>query len=87
MAYNAVPEKELMRIEKNDKGEFVVIKKIGDDTTDIRQYYTADDGEVYPTKKGIRFSNDILRDVILTLCESKGLDEDTISQIDALIYD
>ena len=38
---------------------------------DLREYYTGDDEEVLPTKKGVRFSVDMLEEVQEALAEVK----------------
>lgn len=79
MAYNANNEirEELAKIQKNDRGEFVVATKItnknsGNVSIDIRQNYTNADGEVMPTSKGVRFNAENLVELLEGLV--KGLE-------------
>lgn len=71
MAYNNAEEKELLRLEKNARGDYLVIKEVGE-SVDIRQYYTSDADEVLPTKKGVRFNKELIPDVIEALINGYG---------------
>lgn len=66
MAWNNADEKEIFRVEKNNRGDYIVVKEVGE-SIDIRQYYTSDNGDVLPTKKGIRFNKEVIPDIILSL--------------------
>lgn len=63
----------LRSIQKNNRGDHIIVTKIDDVSTeefkgvDIRQYYTGDDDELHPTKKGIRIPADKLDDVLKAL--------------------
>ena len=64
--------KELLNVRKNNRGDFLIISEIkvkdSDDVkVDIRNYYTDDNDEVKPTSKGVRFSSEILKDIMLAL--------------------
>lgn len=74
MAYNNADEvrKELGQIKKDDRGNYIYITEIDNPKRevqyiDIRLYYTADDGEIRPTQKGVRFNAELLEDVIEAL--------------------
>ena len=61
---------EVKSIPKNNRGDYIRISKVEDKDTsefkgiDIRQYYTGDDDELYPTKKGIRINAKFLKEVM-----------------------
>ena len=74
MAYDSSNEvrKELGRIQKNDRGDYIVVTQIDNEKTgncniDIRAYYTADDGDIRPTQKGVRFNAEMLEEFIQAL--------------------
>ena len=69
MAYNAANEErtELLTIQKNERGEYIkgskiVNKNSGNESIDIRQFYTDKDDKVQPTSKGVRFNSENLLD-------------------------
>lgn len=71
MAYNAGNEErtELAVVNKNDRGEKIVITKIVNKSTgamslDLRNYYTDADGVLRPTQKGIRVRDEIVYEVV-----------------------
>lgn len=78
MAYSNEQSVELKRIQKNNRGDYLVISKItsktGNVSVDIRQYYTDDNDEVLPTKKGVRFNAESLMDIVVAL--SGALEDD-----------
>lgn len=74
MAYDSSNEKrtELGKIQKNDRGDYIVITQIDNEKTgncniDVRAYYTTDDGELRPTQKGVRFNAELLDEFIQAL--------------------
>ena len=72
--------KELLNVRKNNRGDFLIISEIkvkdSDDVkVDIRNYYTDDNDEVKPTSKGVRFSSEILKDIMLALLEELDVTE------------
>lgn len=82
MAYNADNEvrEELAKVQKNNRGEFIIATKItnktsGNVSVDVRQYYTDDNDEVKPTSKGVRFNAENLYDVILGLAKALEANE------------
>lgn len=77
MAYNASNEErtELAVIQKNNRGDNIVVVKIKNKTTgtesvDIRNYYTDDDGELKPTSKGIRLNMELAAEVVKAVLKS-----------------
>ena len=77
MAYNASNEErtELANIQKNNRGDHIVVTQIrnkntGNESVDIRNYYTDDEGELKPTSKGIRFSAELTSDIVRAIFKS-----------------
>lgn len=77
MAYNASNEerKEILNIKKNDRGEHIKVAKILNkksnvSSLDIRLFYTNADGELCPTQKGIRISDELAYDLAYALVGS-----------------
>lgn len=93
MAYNANNEerKELAKVQKNSRGEYIVAAEItnkntGNVSIDIRQFYTDDNDELKPTSKGVRFSAEMLGEVVAGLVQALDFGElitanDTISEM------
>lgn len=82
MAYNATNEErtELFNISKGNRGDAVVGTKIVNKNTnnvaiDIRQFYTADDGELRATQKGVRFNAENLLEVMQSMLGALEADE------------
>ena len=78
MAYSVDKETELAMLDKNNRGDKIVIKKIennGNTSIDIRQYYTNDNDEIKPTTKGVRFNAEMLADVVKALVPALEFDE------------
>ena len=78
---------EVGSVEKNARGEyFKVLKneeKSGGNSIDVRVYYTKDDGELAPTKKGVYLSSEVAPDVMYLMFEAmdSSAKEDFISKI------
>lgn len=77
MAYNVNNEKreEIATIEVNGRGDFIKVAKItkpnGSVVTDVRVWYTPEEGGLAPTKKGMRISSENLPEVteaLMGLC-------------------
>lgn len=87
MAYNYANNKEelIKRIRKNERGDYVDIKKItnqkGVVSIDVRNMYTTDDDEIRPTQKGVRFNSELAGDVIVALL--KAVDKETLFDIES----
>lgn len=82
MAYNAANEsrKNLVEITKNSRGEYIVAAQItnnnnGNQSLDIRQFYTNAEGSVLPTSKGVRISTEMAYDLIAGIIEVLEEDE------------
>lgn len=92
MAYDVSKEKELKvkSIKKNNKGEYIQIKRIlnekdNSESIDIRTMYTTEDGEIAPTKKGVRLNSELAVDVIANLFSCLSTEEisDIVSEINS----
>lgn len=69
MAYENAKETVVAEIQKNNRGDFIVVKSILDESRgtlsiDVRQSFTNDDDQVIPTKKGIRYNSELAAEVI-----------------------
>ena len=91
MAYNNNQSEVIAKIKKNDRGEFIVVSKVvsdkGNTSVDVRQYYTNDDDEQLPTKKGIRVAYDLIEDVVRAMlnCMDTGDKQLLLDTLDAEI--
>lgn len=77
MAYNNVEETLLDNIEVGTRGDEIDIKHVRDksrntESIDIRRYYIDDNGELAPTKKGVRVNMELVPDIIKAM--AKALD-------------
>lgn len=67
-------ELEVLRLESSIKGNFTVVKSIkldnGSCNIDIRSYYTAIDGNVLPTKKGIRLYSETAPEIMMAMVKA-----------------
>lgn len=86
MAYNADNEtkEELVKIQKNNRGDFIVASKITNKNTgavsiDIRQNYTNDEGELRVTQKGVRLNAELLPDLVKGLV--RALEENEVMDL------
>lgn len=81
MSYEEQERKELLQFKKGPNTVITaLVKGKTSDSIDIREYYTNDDGELAPTKKGIRFNAENLPDVIRALA-SVVEDKEEIKEI------
>lgn len=92
MAYNASNEekKTLVEVEKNSRGEYVIASLItnktsGNQSLDIRQYYTDKEGQVAPTSKGIRISTELALELIKGLVDA--LEEDEVLDLQDMLQE
>ena len=70
----------LLDFASNARGEVIRVSKLtgvtsGNQSIDIRRYYTNNDGEKAPTSKGIRFSTEDTVDVIKALMSTLSEEE------------
>lgn len=80
MAFENEINEQLAQIDKNNRGDYMVVSKITNKNTgtvsaDIRQFYTAENGDIAPTRKGTRVNTEILPDVIKALLQLLEPDE------------
>lgn len=80
MAFENEINEQLAQIDKNNRGDYMVVSKITNKNTgtvsaDIRQFYTDANGDVAPTRKGTRVNTEILPDVIKALLQLLEPDE------------
>ena len=82
MAYNQDNEtrEELLSLQKDNRGNYIkvaMIQKNGKDTRtlDIREFWTNDDDEICPTKKGIRIKDEFALDTITAMLKILEYDE------------
>ena len=78
MAYNNNTQTEIASIPRNLRGDAIKVSKIedakGNIAVDIRNYYTAEDGELRPTQKGVRFNDELGAEVILAMIQAVSLE-------------
>jgi hypothetical protein len=81
-----------LTIDKNNRGDKIIVAEVttktsGNTYLDIRQFFTNDDDQVMPTKKGIRFNTEIAPEIILAMAKSLQIDEmeDLRDKLDELI--
>ena len=69
----------LAKFKKNEKGDYVVISRTTSDrgisNIDIRNFFTTDDGEILPTKKGISINSELICDVLKGIIENLSSEE------------
>ena len=81
MAFKKYNEKVVGSFELNARGDALNVTDLtaddGDHRIDIRQMYTGTDGELHFTQKGVRFSDEILLDVMKSLVCTMNEDDKT----------
>lgn len=80
MAFSDEKREDIEVLNKNNRGDKIIIAKItnqrsGSVSVDVRNYYTDDDDNVLPTKKGIRINSEILPEVIKAMMKVMEPDE------------
>lgn len=80
MAFENEINEQVAQIDKNNRGDYMVVSKITNKNTgtvsaDIRQFYTDKNGKITPTRKGTRVNTEILPDVIKALLQLLEPDE------------
>lgn len=91
MAYNIKEDRKTVgEIKKNSRGEFIRVDSIkGNDgnSIDIRLNFTAESGEVLPTKKGVRVNSEQSVDLVKYIIQAMDNDarEDLRSIMDELL--
>ena len=65
---------EVGSVKKNTRGEFFKVlkneEKSGGNSIDIRVYYTKEDGELAPTKKGVYLNSEVAPEVMYLMFEA-----------------
>lgn len=92
MAFSNEEEKELAVIKKNNRGDYIIVKKIknknsGNESLDVRQYYTDKEDNIAFTKKGLRISAENALDVIKAMIDILETDEkqDLRDELDSIL--
>lgn len=70
--------KVLSEIEKNNRGDYIVISRVtkkNGSGIDIRNFYTSEDGELLPTKKGVLIDSELIAEVLKDIIENLNEDE------------
>lgn len=80
MAFDNEVREELAKVQKNSRGEYIVVSKItnkvsGTVSGDVRLYYTNDSEEVAPTKKGCRFNAENAPEIVKGMLGLLEVDE------------
>lgn len=79
MAYSNQTEALVGSVSKNNRGDSIKVKRVtsgtGAQSIDIRTYYTDDNDEEQPTKKGIRLSSELLPEVMKLVIKSMAIEE------------
>jgi ribonucleotide reductase alpha subunit len=83
MAYADTKQTEVGAIKKNNRGDFIKVTACENPSTkavsvDIREFYTNDNDEILPTKKGIRVSDEAIAELveyIYNACSVEGKEE------------
>ena len=82
MAYNQDNETrtQLLEIQKDNRGNYLrvaMIQKNGSDnrSLDIREFWTSDNDEILPTKKGVRIKDEQAVEIVKAMLEILEVDE------------
>lgn len=70
--------KVLSKIEKNNRGDYIVISRVtkkNGSGIDIRNFYTSEDGELLPTKKGVLIDSELMAEVLKDIIDNFNEDE------------
>lgn len=91
MAYDASNDvvEEIAMFDKNNRGDKIrvtrITKKVGNSAfVDVREMFTADNGDVKPRPKGIRINSELTADVIIAMIKALNDDEDTTKIINSI---
>lgn len=74
MSFDDEKQEVIASIKKNNRGDYINVSKITNGSNevigvDIRQFFTNDDDELCPTKKGLRIKIDNLNEVLDALAK------------------
>lgn len=92
MAYSAKEKQnEIGLVRKNSRGEYIRVARIIPEDSrkleslDIRLMYTAEDGSVRPTTKGIRVNSELLPEVVSLII--KGMSHEELAELEVMLSD
>lgn len=92
MAYSAKErQNEIGLVRKNSRGEYIrVARVIPEDSKkleslDIRLMYTAEDGSIKHTTKGIRVNSELLPEVVSLII--KGMSQEELDELEVMLSD
>lgn len=82
MAYNTNEKRVTVgEIKKNNMGEYIKVDSIegkNGNSVDIRTYFTSEDGQILPTKKGVRVNSeqsvDLVKFIVMAMDEAARMD-------------
>lgn len=82
MAYNTNEKRVTVgEIKKNNMGEYIKVDSIegkNGNSIDVRTYFTSEDGQILPTKKGVRVNSeqsvDLVKFIVMAMDEAARMD-------------
>lgn len=82
MAYNTNEKRVTVgEIKKNNMGEYIKVDSIegkNGNSVDVRTYFTSEDGQILPTKKGVRVNSeqsvDLVKFIVMAMDEAARMD-------------
>lgn len=82
MAYNTNEKRVTVgEIKKNNRGEYIKVDSIegkNGNSVDVRTYFTSEDGQILPTKKGVRVNSeqsvDLVKFIVMAMDEAARMD-------------
>lgn len=82
MAYNTNEKRVTVgEIKKNNMGEYIKVDSIegkNGNSVDIRTYFTSEDGQILPTKKGVRVNSeqsvDLVKFIVMAMDDAARID-------------
>lgn len=82
MAYNTNEKRVTVgEIKKNNMGEYIKVDSIegkNGNSVDVRTYFTNEDGQILPTKKGVRVNSeqsvDLVKFIVMAMDEAARMD-------------
>lgn len=82
MAYNTNEKRVTVgEIKKNNMGEYIKVDSIegkNGNSVDVRTYFTSEEGQILPTKKGVRVNSeqsvDLVKFIVMAMDEAARMD-------------
>ena len=82
MAYNTNEKRVTVgEIKKNSMGEYIKVDSIegkNGNSVDVRTYFTSEDGQILPTKKGVRVNSeqsvDLVKFIVMAMDDAARMD-------------